>query len=67
MAKKRVQIKTGANNKAKRAKIDTKEHCIIHFNNISNGEFTRFSNINVAQQIKSMIKDSLNLLTQLNG
>ena len=54
MAKKRPLKKSRRNTSAKKAKTSSdtdstnaEEHCIIHFNGISHGKFTRFSNINV--------------------
>ena len=54
MAKKRPLKKSGRNTSAKKAKISSdtdstkaEEHCLIHFDGISHGKFTRFSNINV--------------------
>ena len=32
---------------AKKAKFYPNNHCLIHFSNITQGKFTRFSNINV--------------------
>lgn len=46
MSKKRKLEKSGGNTSAKKAKVNTEEHCIIHFDDISHGKFTRFSNIN---------------------